>query len=237
MNCDSSREALSARLDGENTGLAESDLTAHLRTCAPCRSWAADIQRLHRLSRVTPAQPVPDLSERIVAAAQRKRPPWRDRLPWQSWPTRRGRLQWAARRAWRGTLQPWSRARAVLLAVAVVQLAVTVPAFVAGPHAEHETAAWSIAAAAGFAAAALRPAQGAGVLPVIAPATVVVTAVSFRDVVGGEVQLLHELPHLLLAAGLLLLLVVREPGPGQQPRRTVLGTPRAGLTDGPRRAA
>lgn len=40
------RDALSARLDGEDTAVAEADLDAHLGSCAGCAEWYAGLGRV-----------------------------------------------------------------------------------------------------------------------------------------------------------------------------------------------
>lgn len=40
MRCGTIREALSARLDGEDRGLPDDDIDAHLGGCERCRAWA-----------------------------------------------------------------------------------------------------------------------------------------------------------------------------------------------------
>ncbi len=74
MRCDTIREALSARLDGEAHGLDEVASDAHLRVCPGCRAWSAEVAVLHRAVRVREAEAVPDLSRAIlgrVAAGRR----------------------------------------------------------------------------------------------------------------------------------------------------------------------
>lgn len=63
MECETCREALSARLDGE----AE-PVDAHLAGCAACRAWHADAADLTRALRVREAVPTPDLAAAVLAA-------------------------------------------------------------------------------------------------------------------------------------------------------------------------
>jgi predicted anti-sigma-YlaC factor YlaD len=39
MDCDRAREAISARIDGEDPGVPGDAIEAHLETCASCRGW------------------------------------------------------------------------------------------------------------------------------------------------------------------------------------------------------
>lgn len=66
MNCERCREAWSAGLDGEATASELAAASGHLATCAPCRAVVADMETLHRIVRVVPAEPVPDLSRAIL---------------------------------------------------------------------------------------------------------------------------------------------------------------------------
>jgi predicted anti-sigma-YlaC factor YlaD len=45
-SCDGYRQALSARLDGEDPGMAEDALKAHLFSCTDCRAWVDAAERL-----------------------------------------------------------------------------------------------------------------------------------------------------------------------------------------------
>ncbi|MGX7826713.1 zf-HC2 domain-containing protein [Actinokineospora sp. 24-640] len=69
MECETCREALSARLDGE----AE-PVDAHLADCAACRAWHADAADLTRALRVREAVPTPDLADAVLAADPRREP-------------------------------------------------------------------------------------------------------------------------------------------------------------------
>jgi protein SCO1/2 len=66
--CPRFREAVSARADGEDPGLPDELVDAHLARCGGCRVFADAVETQHRRSRVRAAAPVPDLTERIMAA-------------------------------------------------------------------------------------------------------------------------------------------------------------------------
>jgi predicted anti-sigma-YlaC factor YlaD len=68
--CEVVRQAISAALDGEELPpeTDEADLDLHLAWCNPCRRFEAGSQSLHRRLRVRLAEPVPDLSESILAS-------------------------------------------------------------------------------------------------------------------------------------------------------------------------
>jgi len=69
MHCAHCREAVSATLDDEESPADRADLDAHLEHCAPCARFADEVTDLHRMVRVRVAEPVPDLSRAILAAA------------------------------------------------------------------------------------------------------------------------------------------------------------------------
>jgi predicted anti-sigma-YlaC factor YlaD len=69
MGCWRYREALSARLDGEASPVAEEELAAHLASCPACARWLAQAERVTRLARVGPAEAQPDLAEQVLRAA------------------------------------------------------------------------------------------------------------------------------------------------------------------------
>jgi predicted anti-sigma-YlaC factor YlaD len=48
MECYRAREAISARIDGEDPGVADDALQAHLADCPGCRAWQ---QRAHAVTR------------------------------------------------------------------------------------------------------------------------------------------------------------------------------------------
>jgi predicted anti-sigma-YlaC factor YlaD len=68
MQCGFYREAYSAHLDGAASELETKALDAHLSGCPCCRAWAAEAARVTGLARLAPADPVPDLTARIMAA-------------------------------------------------------------------------------------------------------------------------------------------------------------------------
>jgi predicted anti-sigma-YlaC factor YlaD len=208
MECETCREALSARLDGEEPHVPAVNLEAHLGSCAACREWLASAQRLHRQVRVAPAEPVPDLTAGILAVAA---------------PVRRPRR--------------WTVVRAGLVAVAVGQLALSVPELAGGVHLDHEMASWMVAAAVGFLSVAWRPHHVVGALPVMAAAVITMGVVSLRDVVTGHVHLQHEGGHLLLVAGVLLLVALWRSRLADRPGPVVVAGASEGRSRGRSRRA
>src|SRR4249919_1132281 len=82
MQCERCREALSARLDGEDAGLPPALVDEHLAGCAACRSYERRLADLHRHSRVRQAEPVPDLSGAIMATVAPRANPHDPVLGW-----------------------------------------------------------------------------------------------------------------------------------------------------------
>jgi predicted anti-sigma-YlaC factor YlaD len=69
VDCERAREAISALVDGEDPGVLLAAVDAHVDRCPGCRAWHDGVTALARRTRVAPADAVPDLTERIVAAA------------------------------------------------------------------------------------------------------------------------------------------------------------------------
>jgi len=188
MECHSAREAISARIDGEDPGLPGSALGAHLANCADCREWQQRAHELTRRARLGGPFLERDLTAQVLAAAP---------------PVRAGRRRFA-----RGT---GMTQRGGLVAVALAQLAITVPLLIlghdhgAGAHAAHELGSFDLALAIAFAIGAIRPALSAGLAwPCgVAAAGLVVTAVV--DLIDGQTIGADEAQHLIAVAGVALL--------------------------------
>jgi hypothetical protein len=118
--------------------------------------------------------------------------------------------------------------RAALAAVAMAQLAITVPLLVlghdhdAGAHAAHELGSFDLALAIAFCVGAVRPALSAGLAwpCCIAAGGLVGTAV--LDLIGGQTFGADEAQHLIALAGALLLLWQARTG-GTRTTRPELG--------------
>lgn len=206
MDCDHIREALSARLDGEDPRAGSGILDAHLVGCAPCRRWTAEIELLHRAVRVQAADVVPDLSAAIVAAAPGASTP-------RLLPGARARLA-----------QPVGAVRWSLFVVALTQLLLALPVLVLGEdveataHVARELGAFDVALAVGLLVAAWQPARAWGLLPVAAALGLVLVGTAVLGVVDGSASTLGEAHHLLDLAGVALLwLVARDTRPATSP--------------------
>lgn len=213
MGCETWREALSARLDGEQSDVATETLNAHLEGCVECAAYALRLDRLHRATRVAPAVTVPDLTEGILAAAAAAGPGPRVNLTLV--------LRW------------------VLVVVAAIEIGLASPEILGRWHTGGELGTWAVASAVGFLSVAHRPKRAGAVLPMLVCATIFTVFVSVRDLAEGATNLGQEWSHLLLVLGAAVLtcLWVREreteePGPD-----VVVATDRGAVPARIRRAA
>jgi predicted anti-sigma-YlaC factor YlaD len=207
MRCDTVREALSARLDGEAPGLDDETIDDHLGSCGACAAWSDELATLHRMVRVREAEVVPDLTAAILG-------------PPPSAPLRRSPLG-----------EVISPARWALFVVALTQLVLAAPALLLGEdsgatvHVARELGSFDVALAVGLLVAAWQPARAWGLLPVIAALGLVMAGTAVVDVVRGTASGFGEAHHVLDLAGLVLLwLVAREERGPARHRRGGLAT-------------
>jgi predicted anti-sigma-YlaC factor YlaD len=201
MECERAREAISARIDGEDPGVPDGALQAHLDGCASCRDWQQRAHVMTRRARLGGTFLDRDLTGQVLAA-----------IPAAS-PRRRLRLS----------------LRGALLAAALAQLAITVPLLVlghdhdAGPHAAHELGSFDLALAIAFAVGAIRPALSAGLAWTCAIAAAGLAGTAIADLIGGQAIGADEAQHLIAVAGAVLLI--------WQARITSTGAADAGTAD------
>jgi predicted anti-sigma-YlaC factor YlaD len=202
VDCQTWREAISAEIDGEDPGLAAAGLEGHLAECPECRSWQTEAIRVTRSARLRPAEPVPDLTARIMGAVEME-------------PVRARRDATVLRRA---DAAP-AVIRLTLALIAAAQILIAIPALVGSDlgatiHVAHEQGAWGLALAAALGAAAWRPSRAAGLLPLLAVFVVCMSVLTVTDIIAGRVAPTAELPHLMAAVGLLLLWLESHPPAG-----------------------
>jgi predicted anti-sigma-YlaC factor YlaD len=188
MRCSRFREAVSARLDGEDPGVEPARIDTHLGTCAECRRWsvgAGSLATAMSESPVVSAAPGAGVMATLLDGAH---------------PPRRALL----------SLREW---RIVLAGLAAVQLVVAWPGVMlhsghASAHLAHELTSWDLGLALGFLMLAWLPSRAWGALPVVAALVVALVGASVADVVTGHALLGREVVHSLELAALGCLWVI-----------------------------
>jgi predicted anti-sigma-YlaC factor YlaD len=191
MDCDRWREGISAQADGEDPGLDERLIVAHLARCADCRrfrSGLTDIPRTGELRAVHAASDLPRAVSDRLAATDRAAHPL------------------------------WMRAALAVAGVSIVVLGV--PALTVGDahgsssHAARHLGAFTVAYGIGLLAVVWRPAKARAFLPVAAVVSCALAITAVFDVASGDVPFVRELRHLIEIAsvGLVWLLAPRPPG-------------------------
>lgn len=204
MDCTVWIDAISARADGEDPGVDERLLDAHLARCASCRSFERAIAGSRGRALLAEATPMPDISRRVQ------------------------RLNAMADRASR-----WGVVRALLLAVAIEVIVIAVPALVLGEgeanaHDARHLGAFSVAYGIALLVVVLRPARARAVFPVAAflAAALLITAVI--DLLNGTAPWNGEISHVPEILSVVLVWMMTVPAPrrggavGDRPARAVL---------------
>jgi predicted anti-sigma-YlaC factor YlaD len=188
MTCDPWIEAISARADGEAPTIDDRLVDAHLRTCASCRAFAADVHDLRRAAAVEPARPTPDLARHVVKAARLA-----DRT------------------------SVWWVLRLGLGIVAVQVLVLSVPALLLGhsagsdEHAARHLGSFAIAYAIGLLVVALRPAKARGMLPLAAALAGCLAITAVIDIGQARTPAVAEFHHIPEVVGLVLVWLLARP--------------------------
>jgi len=204
VNCERWQEALSAQADGEDPGIDERLLAAHLTRCQQCRAFSAAIDGSRRRLALHEAEPMPDLSRKVV-----KTNAVLDRA---------------------GT---WGIVRAMLLVVAGEILVLAIPALLLGngddnAHDARHLGAFSVAYAAALIVAAIRPARARTVLPVAAVLAGALLVTAVADIIAGTIPLSNEATHLPELISVVLIWLLASPArraakSSPQPDRRVFG--------------
>jgi predicted anti-sigma-YlaC factor YlaD len=205
------REALSARLDGEefavewagsdggrglgatgpHAALSPADVDAHLDTCAACHDWFEDAAFITRLARVDAGAPsAGGIPDSVLDATPR--------------PTR-------------ARLANLLRVILALLGAGQILLAITQ---LTGPmgagdatlmHMTHEFTAWNAAIGASFLFIAWRRTRPAALLPLLTAFVGVLTVLSVDDIAHREVSAGRLGTHALLIAGYVVVVAMSRP--------------------------
>lgn len=187
-------QAISARLDGEDPGLDAAAVYTHLAGCADCRSFAQRAETLHRTVRLAPAPTIPDLAPGILTAI--------------------GAEEHAAREPDTNRALRW-----ILVAIAVAQIAIAIPALIFGKdaglpvHTARHIGSFDVALGVGFLYAAWKPSRISGLLPVVAALVACLMASSLLDVAAGSTKALAEGQHVLDFVGLAVVWLLSRPAP------------------------
>ena len=194
VGCDQYREALSAELDGEPPGVPEDALAGHLSACSGCREWFGRAARVTRLVRLAPATAIPDLAPSVLATLPASSP---------------------------GRRKLFAGARAALVVVAFLQAllawsgALTGQDDMATGHVAHEVGAWNLALAVAFLMVATRPRAADALIAPVGVFVTVLAVVAASDAAAGDLALGRLLGHLLVGAGLVLLVTIGRTAPPQ----------------------
>lgn len=222
-DCTQCREALSARLDGEESTPERGALDAHLATCAACRRFAEQAARVTRLTRTAVATQEPDVVAAVLAVAPRPR-----------------RLQLATVLRVMLGLVGLAQGDIALIGVLTAQSGAhgSQGVMLEGAsiaHLAHESAAWNLALGVGFLWIARRSPQTSGMVPTLATFVVALTGLVVLDVLAERVDPERFLLHGLVVLGLILVLALDRlprptggaaPGvPGWGQRRSRLSRP------------
>jgi len=189
MDCETVREVMSARIDGEDPRLATplwsaSALDAHLESCVACREWQQRAHAVTRRVRLGGSFLDHDLTSRVLAAVPAAEPMRRLRLA----------------------------QRAALVALALAQFAIAAPMLFlghdhdAGVHAAHELGSFNMALAIAFAVGAIRPALSAGLAWPSGMAAIGLVVTAVADLISGQAIGVDETLHLVALAGAAVLI-------------------------------
>lgn len=183
MECENYRLGISARLDGEDTGIDDAALAWHLAHCEACRRFESEAIGLTRAVRVAATEAAPDMTPTIMAAINEERVGRASRFDPQA-------------------------LRIGLVTLAVVQMLLAVPVLLFGRdagapiHLAREIGSFDFALAVGFFFVGWRPARAYGMLPLVAAVVLCLSVTTAVDLVRGTATLLDESAHLLDVLGL-----------------------------------
>jgi len=202
MECGIWREALSARLDGEDvtarTGLpSPAAVDAHLAGCAACQDWYADATVLTRLSRVGLAVPARGVPGSVLDVAPG---PGRARLAMYL------RLALGLVGGSQVLLGVAQLASPTAGAMTDAAMGGATPG-----HFEHEYAAWNLALGAAFLFVAWRRTRPAGLLPLLTVFVGVLAAFSAGDALHGTVAGARLAGHALVLGGYAIVVALSRP--------------------------
>ncbi|WP_433609901.1 zf-HC2 domain-containing protein [Dactylosporangium sp. CA-139114] len=204
MECERYREALSARLDGEDEPIEPALVDAHLAGCAACRQWEREAQAVTRLVRLQPVPGTPPPVESLLTGFK----PGKRRVF--------GKRQLVL--TLRVLLGLFGLAQ-FMLGIAQAATAANTNHVHGSGHVFHESAAWNVAIGAGFAWIATRRATPAGALPMLTAFVALLALLSASDLMNGTVETTRLISHGFVLAGYGIVLALSRPAldPGRPP--------------------
>ncbi len=207
MDCDTAREALSARIDGEREPIPAARVDEHLAGCEPCREWqSAAIEQTRLLRRMAGRSQLSAVQQPVTERARRRNRP---STSWRRW-----------------ALGGVGLVQLCLAAAQGLGADLGVPHAASAGHVLNESTAWSAALGVVMLAAAIRPVMAEGLTWVLATFAAFLLLYEVIDTDEGRVTFDRPLTHLPVVAGAVLALLVwrrdREGG-GHHPDRTAAG--------------
>jgi predicted anti-sigma-YlaC factor YlaD len=169
-------------LDGEEPGMSAGRAREHAIGCPRCSAFLVGATELHRRVRVRSVEDATydaELTASVAIAAGHR----------------------TASERWRGLA-----ARALLIMIALGQLAISAPALLFGDdreaplHVAHEIGSFSVAIAVGLLVAAARPRLASGMFPLVAIMSGLLVMTAGTDLGEGSTGFADEAPHLLVVA-------------------------------------
>jgi len=214
MDCSRWRDALSAMVDGEEAGIDERLVAAHVARCPGCQSYHQSIQGGRELTVVADPGAMPDLSKKV------------------------SKLNAAADRA-----AHWSILRVVLAIVAAQVVLFALPALILGEehsvatHAARHLGAFGVAYGVALFVVVVRPARARSILPVALVLAGAQVRGAIVDLATGRIPLVGEARHLpqVISVFLIWLLAVPSRSRGDAAVEPA-GPRRFKVIDGERRA-
>ena len=188
MACERWIEAISALADGEDPGVDERLVSAHVGRCPACRAFQAEVLAMQGPTRVATAPSMPDLSPRVTKLA-----------------------------AMADRASTWSGVRILLAVVAIQIVVLSLPGLVLGqqgdstPHDARHLGAFGVAYAMALTVVVVRPARARSILPVAAVLAAALVITAAVDVVQGRVPLHGETVHIPEVVSVALVWLIATP--------------------------
>ena len=201
VECEQYREALSARIDGEDAPIEPGLVDAHLAGCPACRHWEREALAVTRLVRLQPVPGSPPPVDQLMSG-------FRDA----------GRSRRRLVLLLRVLLGAFGAAQFVL-GIAQAAAAASAAHLHGNGHVFHESAAWNVAIGAGFAWIATRRATPSGALPMLTAFVALLALLSTSDLLAGTVETTRLVSHGFVLAGYAIVIALSRPGldPGRPP--------------------